>query len=301
VDCLHEDLNRVKKKPYVPAIEDEAGKSDQVLSLFQSAVSRSIRWGKRTSNLSLELLQNFRFQELAEETWRNFLARNDSVVVDLFHGQIRSSVKCPDCDKLSVTFDPVCYYSLPLPTNQMKKLSYTLVPYVAGCSPSRVRPFNQSINQSMQLINQCNQLIDQSINQCNPFFLVFFLRRFFFSSAAKDYDSEKRQCGRISETGVGTSNGCCRECEFLPVFSKNDLFNKFFFRFSLQLIAVTIYDFRVTLLKKDKGCEEFTDRDRIFVYQTAKPVEDPNYVSVMVYVRKLKFVLFARFTSARLL
>lgn len=34
VDCLHEDLNRVKKKPYVPAIEDEAGKSDQVGSVF---------------------------------------------------------------------------------------------------------------------------------------------------------------------------------------------------------------------------------------------------------------------------
>ena len=45
VDALHEDLNRVKKKPYVPNVEDE-GRSDEIVAvescrLFSSATTAS--------------------------------------------------------------------------------------------------------------------------------------------------------------------------------------------------------------------------------------------------------------------
>lgn len=50
LDGLHEDLNRVKHKPYVEA-KDAEGRPDE---------------------------------EVSEEYWNNHLARNDSVIVDLF-------------------------------------------------------------------------------------------------------------------------------------------------------------------------------------------------------------------------
>lgn len=81
LDGLHEDLNRVRQKPYVEQ-QDDRGRSDDVV---------------------------------AEEHWSNYLKRNDSIVVDLFTGQHKSALQCPHCDKRSITFEPFVYLSLPLP------------------------------------------------------------------------------------------------------------------------------------------------------------------------------------------
>ncbi|XP_065058789.1 ubiquitin carboxyl-terminal hydrolase 15-like [Rhopilema esculentum] len=94
LDGLHEDLNRVKKKPYVE-IPDHDGRPDD---------------------------------ELAHEAWANHQLRNCSIIVDLFHGLFKSTVVCPMCSKISVTFDPFCYLSLPLPVVKERSLSIVFVP-----------------------------------------------------------------------------------------------------------------------------------------------------------------------------
>uniref|UniRef100_A0A8C9KB03 Ubiquitin carboxyl-terminal hydrolase n=1 Tax=Panthera tigris altaica TaxID=74533 RepID=A0A8C9KB03_PANTA len=81
LDGLHEDLNRVKKKPYLE-LKDANGRPDAVV---------------------------------AKEAWENHRLRNDSVIVDTFHGLFKSTLVCPECAKVSVTFDPFCYLTLPLP------------------------------------------------------------------------------------------------------------------------------------------------------------------------------------------
>lgn len=48
------------------------------------------------------------------------MKRNDSIIVELFHGLLKSTVWCPRCKITSVTFDPSCYLSLPLP-NKMER------------------------------------------------------------------------------------------------------------------------------------------------------------------------------------
>ena len=93
LDGLHEDLNRVKQKPYV-----EMGDSD----------------GKPDS-------------EVAMEAWINYKKRNDSVILDIFHGLLKSTVVCPECPKVSVTFDPTCYLSLPLPVKKERQVELFLV------------------------------------------------------------------------------------------------------------------------------------------------------------------------------
>lgn len=93
LDGLHEDLNRVKKKPYIE-LKDADGRPDEVVS---------------------------------KESWDNYLKRNNSVIVDYFHGLLKSHVTCPQCECVSTTFDPFCYLSLPLPP---KKNSYIQIKYI---------------------------------------------------------------------------------------------------------------------------------------------------------------------------
>ena len=52
---------------------------------------------------------------VAREGWDNHCARNRSVVVDAFHGQLRSQLRCLACEFTSVSFDPFTFLTLPLP------------------------------------------------------------------------------------------------------------------------------------------------------------------------------------------
>ncbi|CAJ0602458.1 unnamed protein product [Cylicocyclus nassatus] len=94
LDGLHEDLNRIKVKPYVP--DDEA----------------------------LERLEE---HEQAEKSWLAYKARNDSIIVDLVHGQLKSTLVCPVCAKVSIKFDPFCFLSVPLPPKEKVRQIVTLI------------------------------------------------------------------------------------------------------------------------------------------------------------------------------
>ncbi|KAJ6667755.1 hypothetical protein lerEdw1_016076 [Lerista edwardsae] len=93
LDGLHEDLNRVKKKPYLE-LKDANGRPDSVV---------------------------------AKEAWENHRLRNDSIIVDIFHGLFKSTLVCPKCSKVSVTFDPFCYLTLPLPLKKDRTMEVFLV------------------------------------------------------------------------------------------------------------------------------------------------------------------------------
>ncbi|XP_011134975.2 ubiquitin carboxyl-terminal hydrolase 2 isoform X4 [Harpegnathos saltator] len=51
----------------------------------------------------------------AVESWKRYLRSEDSMVVDVFVGQLRSSLHCTSCDHVSVTLDPFWDLSLPIP------------------------------------------------------------------------------------------------------------------------------------------------------------------------------------------
>ena len=65
-------------------------------------------------------------QEVAGEAWDIYKKRNDSVILDLFHGLLKSTVVCPECPKVSVTFDPFCHLSLPLPVKKERKIEVSI-------------------------------------------------------------------------------------------------------------------------------------------------------------------------------
>ncbi|CAG2247856.1 USP6_32 [Mytilus edulis] len=69
-----------------------------------------------------DLNRYFKFQ-----AWENHLLRNQSIIVDLFHGQLKSQVKCQECGHTSVRFDPFNYLSLPLPMDSCIHLELTVI------------------------------------------------------------------------------------------------------------------------------------------------------------------------------
>lgn len=77
-------------------------------------------------------------QEVAEEAWRNHRRRNDSVIVDTFHGLFKSTLICPECRKISVTFDPFCYLSVPLPVSKERVMEVFFVSLDPYAKPAQV-------------------------------------------------------------------------------------------------------------------------------------------------------------------
>jgi ubiquitin carboxyl-terminal hydrolase 2/21 len=59
----------------------------------------------------------------AVESWKRYLRRDDSKIVDLFVGQLKSTLQCTVCGHCSVTFDPFWDLSLPIPTSANKSTS----------------------------------------------------------------------------------------------------------------------------------------------------------------------------------
>ncbi|KAF6030636.1 USP19 [Bugula neritina] len=103
LDGLHEDLNRVKIKKYV----EEAN------------------------------LDHLPDVEAARITWERYKARNDSFIVDEFQGQYRSQLLCLVCNKVSVTFDPYMYISVPIPKPKCQ-VSVIVFPWNGEKSPYKV-------------------------------------------------------------------------------------------------------------------------------------------------------------------
>lgn len=62
------------------------------------------------------------------EAWTKHLIRNESLIVDLFHGQYKSTLICSLCEHVSVTFDPFMTISLPIP-GKKKKHTFFYIPY----------------------------------------------------------------------------------------------------------------------------------------------------------------------------
>eukprot|EP00825_Cyclidium_porcatum_P028290 TRINITY_DN3058_c0_g1_i1.p1 TRINITY_DN3058_c0_g1~~TRINITY_DN3058_c0_g1_i1.p1 ORF type:complete len:628 (-),score=146.91 TRINITY_DN3058_c0_g1_i1:3-1886(-) len=94
LDMLHEDLNRVKVKPYVEIKE------------------------------YTKLLSQEEQEKLAADSWKDYLKRNKSVIVDLFQGQLKNTIKCLECGFMKYQFEPFMYLTLPLQdVNRNQKVS----------------------------------------------------------------------------------------------------------------------------------------------------------------------------------
>lgn len=95
LDGIHEDLNRVVKKPYIEDVDGD-GSNDEGIAMT---------------------------------AWQNYLLRNRSIVVDLFQGQLRNTISCQECQNTKVKFEPFMYLSLPILSNKTMALDDCLDVY----------------------------------------------------------------------------------------------------------------------------------------------------------------------------
>jgi ubiquitin C-terminal hydrolase len=51
---------------------------------------------------------------VAQQAWKTHLQRNNSIIVDFFQGQLKSSVTCTTCKTASRNFEAFMNLSLPL-------------------------------------------------------------------------------------------------------------------------------------------------------------------------------------------
>lgn len=126
LDGLHEDLNRIIKKPFVEDIE----------------------------------FKNQKDEELSAESWSNYLKRNQSMIIDLFAGQYKSRLDCPDCNKISITFDPFLSISLPVPHIITSTTNFffifrdaTILPYKMSVTLPNDQTFDDLLNYLEKHVN----------------------------------------------------------------------------------------------------------------------------------------------------
>ncbi|XP_022907083.2 ubiquitin carboxyl-terminal hydrolase 2 isoform X2 [Onthophagus taurus] len=82
LEGLHEDVNRVTSKP---------------------------------APIHTEIDEKLSDSEKSAESWQRYLRMDNSKIVDIFVGQLKSTLKCTHCGHCSVTFDPFWDLSLPIP------------------------------------------------------------------------------------------------------------------------------------------------------------------------------------------
>ncbi len=88
LDKIHDDLNRIVDKPYIAINED----------------------GENDPNVC----------------WERYKKRDDSIIVDLFQGQLKNKLKCDVCGHVNSNYDTFMMLPLPIP-QETKKLSVVYI------------------------------------------------------------------------------------------------------------------------------------------------------------------------------
>uniref|UniRef100_A0A6S8PAR9 ubiquitinyl hydrolase 1 n=1 Tax=Amphora coffeiformis TaxID=265554 RepID=A0A6S8PAR9_9STRA len=129
LDGLHEDLNRIRRAPYVEMPDFQDGQNMNVAGAM---------------------------------AWEAHMRRNDSLVLDTFYGQFKSTCVCPNCNKVSVSFDAFNHVSLEIPQNQSIVPLVVLVVRAAGKGgPVRPERFAIPFRKSNPLIDFKKELSER--------------------------------------------------------------------------------------------------------------------------------------------
>ena len=112
LDMLHEDLTREAFSSN-SAVFAKNGNFANFANFANCA-----NFAKKNENLE---------ENEAKRSWDSYKKRNNSIIVDLFTGQFKSRITCPQCEKLSITFDPFLMVPLPIPQRRRKTIALFFV------------------------------------------------------------------------------------------------------------------------------------------------------------------------------
>ena len=119
LDGLHEDLNRIRKAPYVEMPDVTDGQNMAIAGA---------------------------------EAWDAHKRRNDSLVMDTFYGQFQSTCVCPSCQRVSVSFDAFNHVSLEIPQIQKTTMSIPILVFRKPGNTTMETPYRYGITLNRQCL-----------------------------------------------------------------------------------------------------------------------------------------------------
>jgi ubiquitin carboxyl-terminal hydrolase 4/11/15 len=124
LDGLHEDVNRIRNAPYVEMPDVTDG---QCIAIAGA------------------------------KAWEAHRKRNDSVVLDTFYGQFKSTCVCPNCQRVSVSFDVYNHISLEIPQETNDNIPMVVIVYA---SPSMTNPFPKPTRYAVSISRNTSTVSD---------------------------------------------------------------------------------------------------------------------------------------------
>ena len=111
------------KDAYIKMNKDESGDGQdayEFINRFLAKLHNLLNIGKKKNNYELpKQKENETDEEVSKRTWDNYKLRNNSIIVDLFDGQYKSSTRCSNCKRVSVIYDNFRILELPIPSNKV--------------------------------------------------------------------------------------------------------------------------------------------------------------------------------------
>ncbi|RLN91817.1 hypothetical protein BBJ28_00005522 [Nothophytophthora sp. Chile5] len=126
LDCLHEDLNQGGRFS-APRGEEDVIQAQSAKCLGFGSFIGGAGKVEEPSPTHQEPAGPPSDEVLGDAAWRAHTRVNSSVVVDLFHGQMRSETVCGTCGERKCTFDPTLFFSLPIPEAKFVRIDVSVV------------------------------------------------------------------------------------------------------------------------------------------------------------------------------
>lgn len=101
-----------------------------------------------------------------DAAWNEYLSKNQSLIVDTFQGQFKSTVRCFTCDHVSVTFEPFMYLPVPLPHALEKQVVVTFINCATtsygnqGCPPKQYLINIHKFDRLSKVVDELKKILD---------------------------------------------------------------------------------------------------------------------------------------------
>ena len=132
LDALSEDLNRVHEKHFCIESLSGDGTNDN---------------------------------EIADEAWKRHKAVQDSAIVDIFHGQLKTEICCKVCGNKIVVFDPYASISVPIQQEQLYSIRYCMIMYDPKKQRSMVKILVPEDQEFRAILEDASERFKIPINQ----------------------------------------------------------------------------------------------------------------------------------------
>ena len=120
LEKLHEDLNRNKEKVYIE-LKEKGENEDDIMACN--------RW------------------------WETHQKRDNSIIMDLFSGQYKSTLRCPFCDRVSITYDQFSCLELPI-----ENKCFFGTCYIINAKENSIRKINLIFGEDEKFKDICDKI-----------------------------------------------------------------------------------------------------------------------------------------------